>query len=861
MANAKARRPHDLILLAGRAPAMMAVLLLATGAGGQTKSSGSGTSPSSVPPWQVKADPKAVKTSAPAKPAAQPTPPPPPPRDPTRPAPSGGSAQNPEDKARVKVSEHMTVDLHVKDESINNVLELLSVQSQKNIIASKNVSGKVSADLFNVTFYEALDAILHVNGFQYIEKGNFIYVYTREEFLEIQKALSKRVAKVIRLSYLNATDAETFVKPLLSQGGETKVTAKTPEFTVGADTPVGKDDYALGAILVVIDYEENISAIEKLLVELDTRPAQVLVEATILETRVTENNGFGIDFSIIGDLDFIDFVSVGGPRAAADALIRGGTGAVGGLSPQDNRGGAISTSPGSTQTGRGNVKVGVVAGPVAMFLRALDEVSDFTVLSSPKLLALNRMPTRVLVGQRVGYLNTTSTETSTTQTVQFLDTGTQLYFRPFVSNTGEVRMELKPKVASATIRDAGNGQGGIVSIPDETTQEVTTNVIVKDGNTIVLGGLFVERTDSFRRQVPIFGDIPLIGAAFRGHDDSTDRRELIFLIRPSIVNDTALAMQGVDMKNEIERIRAGQRQGLLPWSREKMTSVLNVEAESAARAGQTEEALWKIQRSLSLNPRQPDAIRLRERITSEQERWPAMFTLDGIISGEIHQRLEGVKPVPGAQKMIPDRSVDIPTRPTSSGGRSDAGGIEDGSRAANGGAPGFENIGGSATDEQADGQIGEQPSQTTAQNQPGDGRIELPGGPSAFPFVSEPRSLAEGGVSFDGGAGAESPSPLPAGELSQDRAGPGTPAPAEVQMEQEAQQEQTAAAPEGLANASPAPQAGNLVEPKTESNRMGFWQFVQVIFFSRSFNTGSPQQPTLVDVPADAAHQGQELSK
>ena len=82
----------------------------------------------------------------------------------------------------------------------------------------------------------------------------------------------------------------------------------------------------------------------------------------------------------------------------------------------------------------------------------------------------------MLVGKRVGYLNTTSTETSTTQTVEFLDTGTQLYFRPFVSSEGEVRMELKPQVSAAEIRNITDAKGAAVTIPDEVTQELVTNV-------------------------------------------------------------------------------------------------------------------------------------------------------------------------------------------------------------------------------------------------------------------------------------------------------------------------------------------------------------------------------------------------
>ncbi len=859
MSHGTVRSPRDLHQNAGLIPAALSLALAAASPAAAQSNSNNKTpgSQSGGAPWQTKVDPSQREA------AIQPATEQPVLRDPTKMMPlppSGGGASagggSGGEQPRVKVSEHMTVDLHVKDESIANVLELLSVQSQKNIIASKNVVGKVSADLFNVTFFEALDAILHINGFAYIQKGNFIYVYTREEFLEIQKSLSKRVAKVMRLSYLNAFDADTFVKPLLSQGGDIKTTARTPDFTIGGDSPVGKDDYALGAVLVVIDYEENIAAIEKLLTEIDTRPAQVLVEATILETRVTEANAFGIDFSIIGDVDFLDFVNLGGARRAADSLIRGGTGATGGLSPTDNRAGAVSTSAGNTQDGRSTVKVGVVAGPIGVFLRALDDVSDFTVLSSPKLLALNRMPSRVLVGQRVGYLNTTATETSTTQTVQFLDTGTTLFFRPFVSNTGEIRMELKPKVASATIRDAGNGQGGIVSIPDETTQEVTTNVIVKDGNTIVLGGLFVERTDSFRRQVPFFGDIPLIGAAFRGHDDSTDRRELIFLIRPSIVNDTALAMQGIDMKNEIERIRAGQRQGLLPWSREKMTSVLNVEAEAAARAGDTEEALWRIQRSLSLNSRQPDALRLRERITAQQERWPSKFTLDGIISGEINRALESIPQAPESRRLVPDGAAPIPMQIAPAKVHTNSGDIwpQVVPSAADAAKVPVERQEAEepTADEPAEPSITAQaPELSAAEPVAPNARNGIPGssdGDERSPAINDPQAaLAVNPASSHPANSTEAMTD--AGESE-----PVEPAQVVEPGHADAAESSNAQPVNQQTHATNAP-ANTTPESNGQLRFVRFWGFVRAVFL------GGDQQPAVAGSPTDSTHQTQEISK
>jgi len=568
-------------------------------------------------------------------------------------------------RAKVKVSDQMLVDLHVKDENIVNVLELLSIQSQKNIIASKSVSGKISADLYNVTFYEALDAILQVNGYVYNEKGNFIYVYTLEEYEKIQRATKLRTAKVIRLNFLNSVDAAEFVKPMLSQGGEIKTTAKTEEFKVSDTVPSGKDDYALGATIVVIDYEENIKAVEKLLAELDTKPSQVLVEATVMQTKVNEDNAFGVDFSIIGDVNFTDFATLGGPRAIADALGAGGNGSAGGFSPPDNKGYGITGTPGKT-SGKSTLKVGIISKNLALVVKLLDEVSDTTVMANPKLLVLNRQPARVQVIDRLAYISTTQTETSQTQTVNFLDTGVQLYFRPFVSANGDIRMELKPQVSTGTTKEIKGTGGATVTVPDESRQEISTNVIVQDGMTIVLGGLFRETTVATRSQVPLLGDVPILGTPFRGHDDSLRREEIIFLVTPSIVNDKVLLSQSERAVDVIDRVRAGTRQGLLPWSRDKITNSLNVEAEALARAGEYDRALWKNSRSLTLNARQPDALRLRERLTGEKEVWPSRRMLDDVIREDTNQRLMEIQPAPKPVKTrFMEGQYQIPKQPLS----------------------------------------------------------------------------------------------------------------------------------------------------------------------------------------------------
>jgi len=517
------------------------------------------------------------------------------------------------DDSEVKVSDYGTVDISVQDTDLAVVLQMLSIEAKKNIITSKNVSATVTANLYDVTFQEALKAILDVNGYTYYEEGNFIYVITKEEWEAMEKARRKTESRVFELEYLSATDANESILPLLSADGKSAARGDVQPGMKPDTSDGGADSYAFTARLVVNDYPENLEAISALLGNLDTPPQQVLVEATILQTALDEANAFGVDFSVIGGLNFSDLTN---PLSAVTNLLNGGDSA-NGVQPDDNEAQAISTSVGNTG-GPGGLKIGFVSNDVSVFLRVLDEVTDSTVLARPKVMALNRQRAEVLVGARVGYLSTTATETTTTQSVEFLDTGIQLVFRPFISKDGMIRMELKPSVSEASLRAVTDANGLIVTIPDELTNELTTNVRVKDGQTLVLGGLFKDSTRITRRQVPILGDVPILGAAFRGQDDSVERQEIIFLITPTIMHDEALWANGADAMDTVDSLRVGARSGLLSFSQEKVTSNYNQKAMDAFTNGDNDKSLHYIGKSLGLNGNQPEMIRLREKITGER---------------------------------------------------------------------------------------------------------------------------------------------------------------------------------------------------------------------------------------------------
>ncbi|MEM9913885.1 MAG: secretin N-terminal domain-containing protein [Planctomycetota bacterium] len=502
----------------------------------------------------------------------------------------------------VEVDSLGQIDITVKDLEIAKVLQLLSIQSQRNIVASRNVSGKVSADLYGVSFNEALEAILTPNGYGYEEKGNFIYVYTAAELEERQNAMRKTVTKMVRLNYISATEAASFVTPLLSTNGNITASGEVDAGILPSQSDAGENTFAHADTLLIRDYEENVEEIEAVLAELDVRPKQVLVEATILQATLTEANAFGVDFSVVANFDALtDFVN---PLGAVDQMINGTNTGGGGT--------AVSSTVGNTQTGDSGIKIGVTGSDASVFLRALDSVTDTTVLAKPNILVLNRQRADLLVGERLGYLSTTVTDTSETQTIEFLDVGTQLTVRPFVSEEGNIRLELRPSVSDGTTRL----EGGFI-IPDETTQELVTNIIVESGQTVVLGGLFVEDTTVGRNQVPGLGDLPFVGAAFKGQDDDFRRTEVIFMVKTTIMDHVDLALMGESANDRVLDARIGIRNGLLPWSNDKLVSAHLLDARKHLDAGNSKKALWSVNLALHLAPTSKEAIALKEEITGE----------------------------------------------------------------------------------------------------------------------------------------------------------------------------------------------------------------------------------------------------
>ena len=525
-----------------------------------------------------------------------------------------------------------TVEMHVNDANLVEVLRMLSNQAQKNIIASKSVQGRVTANLYGVTIKQALDAILRSTDCGYREEGNFIYIYTTKELKDMDLSARKTESRVFRLNYISAADADAAVQKLLSADGKSLASGKVKTGIGFDNTTAGGDDIADGDYVVVIDYHDNLERIADLLKQIDRRPVQILVEATILQAELNESNQLGINFTALGGVDFHSLANIGTNSSSESGLSQ----ALDGSLAQNSAAGHLADKglvAGSI--GGSGLSLGVITNNLSVFISALEGVTDTVVLANPKVLVLNKQKGEFKVIRKDPYFGaiTNSGESSLQQQeVQFQESGTKLVLRPFATDDGYIRMEIHPEDSSVAGTNANNLP------PTQNSTEATTNVIVKDGRTIVIGGLFREVNVTDRSGVPGLESLPLVGALFRKQADTTTRQEIIILLTPHIVKDDeeyAKASEG--MMDDVERIRVGARKGMMPWGRERLAE-LNYQwamDELKKPSPDTSKVLWNLNCATNLNPKFLEAIKLKERLTGQVVSDVDNSSIRGFVSEQI----------------------------------------------------------------------------------------------------------------------------------------------------------------------------------------------------------------------------------
>lgn len=530
-------------------------------------------------------------------------------------APAGGSVQI-IDKFEVE-----------EDFGIRKALAMLGSLCDKNIVPSPSVDGVLAfRSLKNVTFEEAMDAILGEN-FKYEQEGKLIKVYTKDEYKKIKEDPARKVYKVFTLYYITAQEAQKLLIPVLSADAMVQVSSPAEKSIssgisggssagggiAGGASQAGSgggDSLALHDTIVVYDFPENIEKAGELIKTLDIRPKQVLVEATVLSALLTEGMELGVDWNFMAGVA-LDGTSATQDYVTGDTVSRGdeATSPIAQISDIVD-GTPLEAAGFATQGGRG-LRVGVRTGDFRMFITALESVTDTTVLANPKILTVNKQEGSVLIGTKLGYRSSTTISTGGVATegeVEFLQTGTQLIFRPYIGNDGYVRMEIYPKDSSATLNEDG--------VPTENTTELKTNIVVKDGETIVIGGLFRDVVTTTRNQVPLLGDLPLIGVLFRGTTDVTQREEVIVLLTTHIIDEPG-DLDGVARADDVRRKRFGAKDELQSIGRTRLAEDHYAKAAKSYIEGDNESAMKELKVALTLRPSYLEAIRLKEKIMAE----------------------------------------------------------------------------------------------------------------------------------------------------------------------------------------------------------------------------------------------------
>lgn len=392
------------------------------------------------------------------------------------------------------------VTLEFADAEVRKIFQLLSEVSNKNFVLGDEVTGAISLKLVNVPWDQALDIILDTKNLDKREDGNIILIKGKgkfksqaEEELEIKKTAAKSIelkTETFSVNYADLGDIASQFEKL-----------KTPERgQIASDKRTSK--------VIVKDTPQALNDMRALLNQLDLPERQVMIEARIVEATSTFSRNLGINWGVHQ---------------------RDGSAAFLGINAMDTAFGGIASSAPTSGTGTSagasmGISFGTLANNIKIDTRlsAAASVGMVKIISSPKVATLNHKPAKISQGQQIPYQNTTATTGAVTA---FVAATLSLEVTPHINANGTIIMKI----------DAKNDAPGTGSPPPINTKQATTELLLKDGETTVIGGIFVDSDQEGDEGVPYLMDIPFIGSLFKSNLKSKTKTELLIFITPRIL--------------------------------------------------------------------------------------------------------------------------------------------------------------------------------------------------------------------------------------------------------------------------------------------------------------------------------------
>jgi type IV pilus assembly protein PilQ len=430
--------------------------------------------------------------------------------------------------------------LNFQDIEVRAVLQLLADFTDLNIVASDTVTGHITLRLKDVPWDQALDIILQIKGLGKRQQGNVLWIAPLQEIAareqqELQAAkkreeLAPLRSEFIQINYAKASDLAALLRTkdtagnsLLSERGAVTVDERTNT-------------------LLVKETADRLAEIRQLVATLDVPVRQVMIDSRI----VIANDEFAKDLGVRLGASFTattdnKFLASTGTAAGADAMTTQAinniqsTGQPYPITPPVSANRFNVNLPATPQTGTaGSIAFGILGANylVDLELSALQSEGRGEVLSSPRVITADQQEAQIQQGTEIPYQEAAS---SGATTVSFKDAVLQLKVTPHITPDDRIQMKLDVRKDNVGQFVPSGTVGGFV--PSIDTRSVTTNVLVKNGETVVLGGIFEHTRNSANHHIPLLGDIPLFGHLFRQDSELNNKEELLIFVTPRIIRE------------------------------------------------------------------------------------------------------------------------------------------------------------------------------------------------------------------------------------------------------------------------------------------------------------------------------------
>lgn len=414
--------------------------------------------------------------------------------------------------------------LNFQDIDVRSVLQLIADFTNLNLVASDTVQGNITLRLQNVPWDQALDLVLKTRGLDKRQVGNVLLIAPADEIaarerqeLESKKQIAELAPlrrELIQVNYAKASDIAKLFQSVTDA-----------EATVGEERGSVTVDDRTNSI-IAYQTQDRLDELRRIVSQLDIPVRQVMVEARIVEANVDFNKELGVKWRGLGVGD--------------NNWVIGGNGLSTGATNVDGDIGDVTTGTGTfVDLGAAGRTAGINLGFITdntlldLELSAMEKTGNGEIISQPKVVTSDKETAKILKGTKIPYQESSSSGATSTA---FAEANLSLEVTPQITPDNRVIIEVKVN------KDAADFANQVDGTPSIQTNEVNAKVLVSDGETIVIGGIFSNTQSKAVDKVPLLGDMPFIGRLFRRDVVQDSKSELLVFLTPRILNNQAIAV-------------------------------------------------------------------------------------------------------------------------------------------------------------------------------------------------------------------------------------------------------------------------------------------------------------------------------